>query len=111
MTEHGLFLREGDSSAEHNDGKKGFMPEPTFPEVFTNPNFEYSDIKHFDAKQTKRLACADGLMGWSLCMFGNKPPKTFGEGMVKIGEILKEELGNKGATADELMKVSEKLKP
>jgi len=43
-------------------------------------------------------------------MSGNKPPKTFGEGMLKIGIILKNELDDKGATPEGLMIASEKFK-
>jgi len=53
----------------------------TFPEVFTNLKFEYK-------QDEKALAHCDGLMGWALCMGGNKPPENFGLGMIKIGKIL-----------------------
>lgn len=37
---------------------------------------------------SKASLCADGLMGWGLCMSGNNPPDKFGWGMAKIGEVL-----------------------
>jgi len=52
-----------------------------FPEIFENKDFSY--IEH-----EKTLAHADGLLGWALCMSGNKPPEMFGMGMLKIGKIL-----------------------
>ena len=76
-----------------------------FPEIFTNEDFIY-EVNH----NTKAIACADGLEGWALCMKGNNPPKSFGEGMLKIGIILKKELDDKGATPEGLMLASEKFK-
>ena len=60
-----------------------------WPEVFITGNYNLA--------RSRAKACADGLMGWGLCMGGkfltNKPahefiPKKFGEGMVAIGRFL-----------------------
>ena len=59
----------------------GFEMEVIWSKVFTDENFVYRDNE-------KDLALADGLMGWANCMAGNKPPKEFGTGMVKIGKLL-----------------------
>ncbi len=49
-----------------------------WPEVFTNPDFEYGP-------DDKMQAVADGLAGWACCALG-KPPENFGQGMVRVGE-------------------------
>jgi hypothetical protein len=51
-----------------------------WPEVFTNPSFEYG------AKDERR-ALADALEGWGLCMCGAAVPEGFGKGMVKIASF------------------------
>jgi len=51
-----------------------------WPEVFTNPNFEYPE-----GHDGKGEAIANGLMGWANCIITkDEIPKGFGEGMVKI---------------------------
>lgn len=52
-----------------------------FPEVFIKDDFIYLSCE-------KRKACSDGLKAWALVMMKNKPPKQFGEGMVKISKLL-----------------------
>lgn len=97
-----LFITEGESSFTPKGTQEDDM---RFPEVFTNEHFRYDDNKN-----KKALACSDGLEGWGLCMSGKKPPKNFGEGMVKISEILKGELGGSGAIPEALMKIADTLK-
>jgi len=50
-----------------------------WPEVFTNPDFEYDP----NDKLHVGKALADGLSGWGACVLGNIP-HGFGDGMVKI---------------------------
>ena len=50
-----------------------------WPQVFTDPDFEYGPD---DAKR----AVADGLSGWACCHAGDKYPKHFGTGMLKVGD-------------------------
>lgn len=57
-----------------------------WPNVLEDPKFEYD--KSMTGELLQRMACADGLMGWALCMSGNKPPKNFGHGMIKISKII-----------------------
>ena len=52
-----------------------------WPEVFTNPSFSLSG-------KCQAEVVAMGLIGWAYCKMGNKPPGTFGDGMVKIGEVI-----------------------
>ncbi len=68
-----------------------------WPEVFTNENFNYDVNDHLH----KKLALANGLVGWAICMSGGAPPKLFGVAMVKIGSLLDEM-----ATHDNLLKVA-----
>ena len=53
-----------------------------FPEIFTDPKFEYPK----DTKQP-HTAVADGLSGWGCCFAGSKPPENFGKGMCEIAAI------------------------
>ena len=76
-----------------------------FSEVFTNEEFEYGRPN----ENVKNLALAEGLNGWAMCMSGNKPPKNFGIGMVKIGRVLDIELDRKGPTAENLMALAKKM--
>ena len=55
-----------------------------WPEVFTNPYFEYDP----NDKRHVALAIADGLAGWGYCVLGDIPA-GFGDGMVKISRITK----------------------
>ncbi len=50
-----------------------------WPEVFTDPDFEYQDTK-----QAQEEAKADAWLGWGLCLMRKEPPEGFGAGMVKI---------------------------
>lgn len=54
-----------------------------WPEVFTNPDFEYDPKDELRASS----ALADGLEGWACCAL-EKQPDGFGNGMVKIGALL-----------------------
>ncbi len=69
----------------------------SWPEVFTNPDFEYEETP-----EGYKMAIVDGLTGWGMCHAGNSPPESFGRGMEKIqnriGEI---------ATPENLKKLAE----
>ena len=72
-----------------------------WPKILEEPKFDYD--KCLGNEVIQRQACADGLMGWALCMSGNKPPENFGQGMVKISKIL-----DVPAMADNLSEFAEK---
>ncbi len=69
----------------------------TWPEVFLDKNYSYP--KSMVGDDLLRRVISDGLIGWALCMLGNKPPESFGYGMVTIGGITK---CKKGAIVSEL---------
>lgn len=73
-----------------------------WPEVFTNPEFEYESDR--PELETEGRAIADGLNGWGNCFCGGKPPSGFGDGMVKICRV------TGSATLDELMAKSQDWK-
>ena len=59
-----------------------------WPEVFTNPDFEYAETKN-----AKKQAMADAYTGWANCtvlgLCGPPSlPDNFGKGMVKIGNFI-----------------------
>jgi len=63
------------------------MTKPLWPEVFTNPDFEYDES---DLEEAKKKACADGIVGWMLhnaTKFPH-PPENFNLGLSKIRKIL-----------------------
>ena len=63
------------------------MLAPNWPEVFTNPDFEYDES---DLVKTKAKACADGIVGWMLhnaTKFPH-PPEHFNLGLSKIRIIV-----------------------
>lgn len=55
-----------------------------FPKVFTDESFEYDTSD----PNVKAMALADGLTGWGNCHAKAPIPRTFGNGMVKVGEVL-----------------------
>lgn len=69
-----------------------------FPEIFITGKLPEN--------WSKESLIADGLIGWSICMSGAKPPEKFGEGMKlissKIGTAIPEELS---ALADKILKI------
>ena len=75
----------------------GFM----WPDVFTDENFNYDENDHLH----KKLALANGLEGWAICMSGGQAPKQFGNGMVKIASLLDE-----NSLYENLMKVATEYK-
>ena len=77
---------------------KGGVADLIWPEVFTNPDFQYGDTE-----SDLILAICDGLTGWGNCHAGAPIPEGFGRGMVKIGVLT-------GAfTPEELMKIAKAL--
>ena len=83
----------------------GMMADKIFwPEVFTNPDFEYNPNHHGIEKD----ACIDGLLGWANCLISSKLPRRFGEGMWKIGKLLKIE--DEDATYENLSAYSQRFK-
>ena len=77
-----------------------------WPEVFTNPGYNYSQFKKHDQKA---CACADGLEGWGNCISGlaDMPPNgQFGWALIKISKVL-----GISATKENLMAYADKLKP
>ncbi len=77
--------------------------EAKWPKVFTDDSFSYDG-----SEDSKKAACADGLVGWATCGMGNKPLQPgFGKGMVKIVKLL-----GIAATEENLMKYADSfLKP
>lgn len=56
-----------------------------WPEVFTNPDFEYpADLPE---KKLHAAAMADALIGWGNCYIC-PPPPAFGYGMIKCSAIV-----------------------
>ncbi len=53
----------------------------TWPEVITNPDYEYS------GEYIRERAIAEGLCAWANC-YMEKPPENFGKGMAKISAIV-----------------------
>ncbi len=55
-----------------------------WPAVVMVVDFQY-DMEDTDVRDR---ALSDGLKSWANCECGNKPPKNFGQGMLKIGKVL-----------------------
>ena len=68
-----------------------------WPEVFTNPDFEYT------GNDAYRYAIADGLSGWG-CSYMETRPENFGQGMAKIAIVTKS-----NALPETLKKLANKL--
>lgn len=68
-----------------------------WPEVITNPDYEYT------GEYIRERAIADGLAAWGCCSMELRP-KNFGKGMLKIGKIL-----DCVATSEKLMELSKDL--
>jgi len=73
-------------------------PKYIWPDVFTDPDYEYAGDKQKD------MAIADGLMGWGILMISNKRPDNFGLGMFKIDRIIGEQ-----ALPENLMRLSDDI--
>ncbi len=72
-------------------------PKISWPEVISNPDFQYSGEK------IKARAVADGLSAWACCSMAS-PPENFGFGMIKIGEAI-----GGLATEERLSQLSEEI--
>ena len=54
-----------------------------WPEVITNPDFEYGPV----TKESRMAACAHGLTAWAAATL-DEAPENFGYGMIKIATFL-----------------------
>ncbi len=62
-----------------------YIHESGWPKVFEFANYSYS---HNEVIDNRRQAVADGLTGYSLLSQGRAMPAYYGEGMVKIANVL-----------------------
>jgi hypothetical protein len=85
-----LIKKEGDMM--------GCETKIIWPEVITNPDFEYTGEK------IKERAIADGLKAWA-CSRMERRPENFGFGIIKISKVI----GSCVATEERLRKLSDEI--
>lgn len=85
----------------HPQPKVELLFKAFWPEVFTNPNFEYDP----NEKDVKRKAAVHGLMFWANLMMGEPRPAHTELGLEKIGNFLQID-----PTPDNLLNYNRKLK-
>ena len=79
-------------------------PEVFWPEIFTNPDFEYP--VNMSEKKLRETAMTDALIGWGNCYI-SAPPAHFGHGMIKCSKIV----GHGQLTPATIFEISEKVFP
>lgn len=65
---------------------------------------QFEEGKTLDGYTDRQLIAA-ALCAWALCMTGNRPPRTFGDVLIAIGE----RTGCKDMSVDGLMKFSQRF--